>query len=88
MGAGFKLSDGSSPVSLIKYAHRWNPFVDLEDDEEVWGDKFGVCTDYSTVPFELGSLCGSCIARKNEVHFQLEFRPIKDFTKDILPSIG
>ena len=31
-------------MSLIKYAHRWNPFVDLEDEEEIWGDKYGVCT--------------------------------------------
>ena len=44
VGAGFRLSDGPSPVSLIKYAHRWNPFVDLEDEEEIWGDKYGVCT--------------------------------------------
>ena len=45
VGAGFRLSDGPSPVSLIKYAHRWNPFVDLEDEEEIWGDKYGVCTE-------------------------------------------
>ena len=43
VGAGFRISDGSSPVSRIKYTHRWNPFVDLEGDEEVWGEKFGVC---------------------------------------------
>ena len=44
VGAGFRISDGSSTVSQIKYADRWNPFVDLEDDEEIWGDKYGVCT--------------------------------------------
>ena len=45
MGAGFKLSDGSSPVSLIRYTQRWNPFVDLEEDEDIWGDKYGVCIE-------------------------------------------
>ena len=40
LGPGFRVSGGpSAAASLLKYAHRWNPFV---DDDEGGGESYGV----------------------------------------------